>query len=110
MMDHLTGTYQSVTIMEHVFKGSSKGLRCFKPREEEGTKDDEGWHQYRTNGEQWGNVDPEEEDDFYGTNEEDTGERAQEDPRELERQSYLARREQEQAKEFEARLKIRRRS
>ena len=53
MMDQLTEDYQAVTISEMVMKGSCKGLRCFKPREEEEEKDDEGWSQYRTGGARW---------------------------------------------------------
>ena len=96
-----------MTITERTFKGSSKGLRCYKPREEDCTQDSDGWHQCRTGGEAWGDFDGEEGDEFYANNEEkEADDEQQEDHRELERQSYLARREQEQNKEREARLKL----
>ena len=109
MMDHLTGTYQPVTISEVTFKGSQKGLRCFKPRESESTKDDEGWHHQRAEG-LWADYGNEEEDEFYdknGEHMEDDAEEESDDPKELERLSYIARKEKDQDQQRQARLKLR---
>ena len=105
MMDRLTGTFQPDTIMESIFKGSQKG----KPRESETTKDDEGWHRQRADG-AWADYDNDEEDEFYEQNGEDmdaTEEEEADDPKETERLSYTARKEEEQNKQRQARLKLR---
>ena len=115
MMDELAGQYQPVTITEWVIEGSCKGLKCLKTREEESDKDEYVWNHGKTSGRTWAAESSydegaeETESGFYGTNNDMQDDEEEENPKEIERLTYITRIEQEQTAQMQARLKSERR-